>query len=274
MNESPNQIETNAPSYGAPVAQPVQAQEPAKLNFIQRLIGTIFSPGPTFEDINRKPTWLAPVIISMILVVVGTVFFNLTAKPDWDRIFRTQIKKQTERSGQSLTPEQINQRVEFSKKLVPFFPAIAAISVPIVYIVVAAIMALGMMLIQAGATFKKILSVVAWSWTGTSLVQSIVGIVALMVQDQETINNIDPTQGVNIVPSNLGAFLPDGTSGAMMAFANSIDIFSIWYLILLSIGLAAIAGSRKITAKKTGTIVFGFWVLFVLVKVGWRAVFG
>ena len=274
MNESPDQIETNAPEYGAPVTQPMQPAEPAKLNFMQRLIGIIFSPGATFEDINRKPTWLMSVIISMLLVVCGTLIFNMTAKPDWDRIFRTQIKKQSEKSGQSMTPDQVEQRIEFSKRLVPFFPAIAAVFMPIIYILVAGIMALGMMLIQGQTTFKKILSVVSWSWTGTTLVQSVVGIVAVLVQDQETLNNIDPTQGVSIVPSHLGAFLPDGTSGAVMAAASSIDVFSIWYLIILSIGLAAIAGSRKITAKKTGMMVFGFWFVFVLVKVAWRALVG
>ncbi|HKP13434.1 MAG TPA: Yip1 family protein, partial [Blastocatellia bacterium] len=226
MSETKHEVETDTPAYAAAQAQQAPPEEPAKLNFIQRLVGVIFSPGPTFEDINRKPTWLAAVIIAMLLVIASTAFFNWYAKPDWDRIFRTQIRKQLEKSNQSMTPEQIEQRVEFSKKIVPFFPVIAAVSIPIVYVVVAGVLALGMMLIQAQTTFKKILSVVSWSYTGTTLVQAIVGNVALMVQDQETLNNLDPTQGVNIVPSNLGAFLPDGTSGPMMALATSIDVFS------------------------------------------------
>jgi len=274
MSETEHQVGSDTPAYAAAQVQQAQPEEPAKLNFLQRLIGTIFSPGATFEDINRKPTWIAAVIISMLLIVIGSAVFSWRAKPDWDRIFRQQIKRQLEKTNQSLTPEQIEQRVEFSKKLVPYFPAIAAVSIPIVYVVIAAILALGMMLIQAQTTFKKLLSVVSWSYAGTTLVQAIVGNVAMLVQDQETLNNIDPTQGVNLVPSNLGAFLPEGTSGAVMAFANSIDVFSIWYLIILSIGLAAIAGSRKITAKKTGMMVVGFWLVFVLIKVGWRAVFG
>lgn len=275
MSEIKHQTEADAPSYGAPQTAPPQMQEPAKLNFLQRLIGVILSPGPTFEDVNRKPTWLVAVIITMLLVVVGSFLFNLQAKPDWDRIFRTQIRRQMEKTNQSMTQEQIDQRVSFSVKLVPYFPAIAAVSIPIVYIVIAAVLALGMMLIQAQTTFKKILSVVSWSYAGTSLVQSIVGNIVILVQDRETLNSIDPTQGVNIVPSNLGFFLPDGTSGAMMALASSIDVFSIWYLIVLSIGLAAIAGSRKkIKASTTGAMVAGLWVVFVLIKVGWRAMFG
>jgi len=38
-------------------------------------------------------------------------------------------------------------------------------------------------------------------------------------------------------------------------------------MILFSIGFAAIAGSRKITTGRTATIVFGFWVVYVLIKV-------
>jgi hypothetical protein len=45
-------------------------------------------------------------------------------------------------------------------------------------------------------------------------------------------------------------------------------------MILLCIGFAAIAGSRKITTGKAATVVFGFWAVFVLIKVGWAAAFG
>lgn len=275
MSEPQNQLDTGAPAYAAPTAsQPVQATEPARLNAVQRLTGTLFSPGETFKDVNRKPTIIVPIILGIVLAIAGGLFFNWKVKPDWDRIFRTQIQKRADRSGQSLTPEQIEQQVSFSKKLVPIFPVIGAIFTPIAYLVIAGVFALGMMLIQAKTTFKKILSVVSWSYTATALVQALVFIAVVLVQDQETLNSIDPTQGVNIVPSNAGVLLPAGSSGAMQALASSLDIFSIWYLVLLAIGLAAIAGSKKITPKKTGGMVFGIWVVFVLIKVGWRAMFG
>lgn len=275
MSETQNQIDADAPAYAAPPApQPVQPEEPARLNAMQRLWGTLFSPGETFQDVNRKPTIIVPIILGIVLALAGGAFFNWKVKPDWDRLFRAQIQKRADRGGQSLTPEQMEQQVEFSKKLVPLFPIIGAVFTPIIYLVIAGIFALGMMLIQAKTTFKKILSVVSWSYTATALVQSLVFIAVVLVQDQETLNSIDPTQGVNIVPSNAGAFLPSGTSGAVMAAASSLDLFSIWYLIILSIGLAAIAGAKKITPKKTAGVVFGLWIVWVLVKVGWRAISG
>jgi hypothetical protein len=274
MSEVENKIETEAPPYAIPQSPPVEPQEPARLNALQRLTGTIFSPGETFRDVNRKPTIILPLILAMIVAVAGGAFFSWKVKPDWDHIFRAQIQRQLDKSNQSLTPEQIEQRVTFSKKLVPVFPIIGAVGTVIACLIVSGIFALGMMLIQAKTTFKKILSVVSWSWLGTALVQTVVLIVAIMVQDQETLNSIDPTQGLTIVPSNLGAFLPEGTTGAIKSIGLSLDVFSIWFLVLLCVGFAAIAGARKFTPKKTAGIVFGFWIVWVLLKAGGAAVFG
>jgi len=96
----------------------------------------------------------------------------------------------------------------------------------------------------------------------------------LMVRDEEGLRSIDPTQSAGIVPSNLAAFLPSDASAVIKSVAGSLDIFTIWILILLSIGFASIAGSRKIKAGNTATVVFGFWAVYVLLKIGWAAAFG
>src|SRR6185295_568507 len=160
------------------------------------------------------------------------------------------------------------------KTFAKFTPIIAVVGTPIFYLVLAGIFALGMMFIQAKTTFKKILSVVAWSGAVTALIATIVTIIALLLQDKESLAGIDPTKSSGIVPTNVGAFLPSDSSPIIMAIASSLDIFSIWYLILLSIGLAAIAGARKITTSKTGGLVFGLWAVFVLIKVVWASLFG
>jgi hypothetical protein len=275
MSQPENETPEIAPAYAAPQRQDqTPVEEPARLGPMARLTGTLLSPGETFADINRKPTWIAPVIIAMLTVVVSTLFFQWRVNPDWDSIMRNQIRKRMERSNQSLTEEQMQQQVTFAKSIAKFSPIIAAVFTPIVYAIVAGIFALGMMLIQGKTTYKKILSVVAWSWAATGVVATIVTIASLMVRDQESLRSIDPTQSSGIVPSNVAAFLPSDTAAVIKSLAGSIDIFSIWLVILMSIGFAAIAGSRKITARKTGTLVVGAWVLLILIKVGWVAAFG
>jgi hypothetical protein len=275
MSEMQNPMQSDAPVYGAPRVQDQPTpEEPAKLGPLQRLVGIMFSPGETFADVNRKPTVIAPILIAVATVVASTIFFSWWVNPDWDRILRPQVKQRIEKGGQTATEDQIRQGVEFGKMFAKFTPAIVAVFVPIFYVVLAGIFALGMMFIQAKTTFKKILSVVAWGGAVTALIGTIVGTIALLLQDKESLASIDPTKSSGIAPTNVGAFLPSGTSPIITALANSLDIFSIWYMILLAIGLAAIAGSRKITPGKTGGMVFGLWAIFVLIKMGFAAMFG
>ncbi|HXI92951.1 MAG TPA: YIP1 family protein [Blastocatellia bacterium] len=263
------------PTYGAPHQQDQpRIEEPARLGPVARLTGTLLSPGETFADVNRKPTWIAPMIIAIATVLASTFFFQWRVHPDWDSIMRNQIKKRMERSNQSLTEEQMQQQVAFSKSIAKFFPIIGAIVTPIIYVILAGIFALGLMFIQAKTTFKKILSVVAWSSAAVGIIATVVTIASLMVRDEEGLRSIDPTQSAGIVPSNLAVFLPSTASAVLKAVAASLDIFTIWILILLSIGFASIAGSRKIKTGNTATVVFGFWAVYVLLKIGWAAAFG
>ena len=275
MSQPENPTPDTTPMYGGPPQHEQAAvEEPARLGPFARLTGALLSPGETFADVNRKPTWIAPMIIAIATVLASTFFFQWRVHPDWDSIMRSQIKKRMERSNQSLTDEQMQQQVNFAKGIAKFSPIIAAVFTPIIYVICALIFTLGLMFIQAKTTFKKILSVVAWSFAATGIVATVVTMASLMVRDEEGLRSIDPTQPAGIVPSNLAAFLPSETSAVIKSLAGSLDIFTIWILILLSIGFAAIAGSRKITSGKAATVVFGFWAVFVLIKVGWAAAFG
>jgi hypothetical protein len=126
----------------------------------------------------------------------------------------------------------------------------------------------------AKTTFKKILSVVAWTSASVLVVYTIVGATVLMVKDEEGLRSIDPTQSSGYVPSNIAAFLPSDSSAVLKSLAGSIDFFTIWQVILLCIGLAVIANSRKITSSKTATVVVGFWIVWILLKVAGTAMFG
>lgn len=273
MSEPEDHIYEPAPSHADPQPEPRDAEEPARMGPLSRLTGTLFSPGETFTDVNRKPTIIAPMIIAILTVIAGSFFFTWRAHPDWDRIIRTQVRKQAEKTGQTIPEDQMQQRVEFGKTIAKFFPIIGAVFTPVVFVIVAGVFALGLMFIQAKTTFKKILSVVSWSWAATGVVQTIVTMASLMVKSEEDLRDLDPSQPGAIVPTSLASVMSGG-SAAMKSLAGSLEIFSIWYLILLVIGFAAIAGSRKITSGKTATVVFGIWIIYVLCKAGLAGVFG
>jgi hypothetical protein len=287
MSEMENPIQSDVPAYGRPKveAQQTNQEEPARLGPIQRLTGVLFSPGETFQDINRKPTWLFPFLLTIIVTLAFSVFFEWRAKPDWDRFFNTMVEKRAGKPLKDLPPEQqdqIHKQIEWQKKFAktdlssPLTIAIAVGKFFIFYVfaflIPTGVFALGMMFIQAQTTFKKILSVVAWSWCATGLVGIVVAIAALMVRDEEGLRDINLADPAGMVPTNLAAFLPSDTSRILSTIAASIDIFTIWYLILLSIGFAVIAGAKKFKTSKTATLVFGVYALWVLVKMGFAAI--
>ena len=72
----------------------------------------------------------------------------------------------------------------------------------------------------------------------------------------------------NPVPANVGFFLnPREVSKPLYSLASSADIFTIWLLILMAVGLAEGTG-RKVKPLSIFLVYAGFWVIWILVKVG------
>jgi len=285
MSAPENQTNEPAPSYAAPQShEAAPPEEPARLGPFSRLTGTLLSPGETFTDVNRKPTWLAPFLIAVIATLGFSLFFEWRAKPDWDSFFQTMAEKRLGKSLKELPPEQqdqVKKQLDIQKKIAttdlrsPLSLLIAVVRTVVFYsfgfLIPAGIFALGLLLMQAKTTFKKILSVVAWSWCATGLVYMIVGVAALMTRDSESLKDINLADPAGIVPTNLAVVLPSGTSAMLSSLAASFDVFTIWYLILLVIGFSAISDSRKFKPSKSGTLVFGVWAIWILAKAGFAA---
>ena len=76
----------------------------------------------------------------------------------------------------------------------------------------------------------------------------------------------------NFAPTNLGAFLnPTDTNAALYSLATSLDVITIWTLVLLGMGTAIVAGVKRTSGY---IAVFGWWALFVLIGVGIAAITG
>jgi hypothetical protein len=267
MSEIENQTPESAPSNGAPQPhEQVPVEEQARLGPLSRLTGTLLSPGETFADVNRKPTWIAPILIAIITAVVLSLFYDWRVKPDYLEITRQQMKERV-RGGEMPPEETIQKAADISSKINWVY---AIVFPPIGVLFIAGVFALCMLLIQAQTTFKKILSVVAWSFSGVGVVSTIVIAASVAIRETESLKNVPWYYASRYSATNLAAILsPD--SAVLKAIEGSLDVFSIWRIILLSIGLAAIAGSKKITTRKTGTLVVVLWLVTVLIGVAFAA---
>jgi hypothetical protein len=87
----------------------------ATLSPFARVVGVFFSPGKTFEDIARKPSWLLPVVLSTILGLLVSVAIN--QRINWREFMNQQIEK-SPRAAQ-LSAEQKQQQIEAGAKFAP-----------------------------------------------------------------------------------------------------------------------------------------------------------
>ena len=73
----------------------------------------------------------------------------------------------------------------------------------------------------------------------------------------------------NPVASNLGA-LVDPSSTFLYSVASSIDIFTIWTLVLTAIGYSCLTRVKRSTCY---AVIFGWWIVNTLVWAGFGAAF-
>ena len=100
----------------------------------------------------------------------------------------------------------------------------------------------------------------------TSLVSAPIFVLIVLLKPKGTIDIENP------IATNLAAFFPDGTSKVLLTLGKQIDVFTIWILLLLAIGFAAV-NPRKLKFGGAFGIAFGVWAAYVLVRVGVAFVF-
>jgi len=242
----------------ATVPTPI-AEPEAKISPLGRIVGVLFSPKVTFEDIARKPSWLLPVLLSTILGIVATVVLN--ERMDW----RDYIAQQMEKSPRAanLSAEQKQKQVEISAKVTVYIVyAIGVISSIGFALVVGAVMMLAYnLLVGAGAGFAQSFAIAAHTLM-VGIVSTPILLLVLFLKPKGT---IDPE---NPVATNLAVILPDDSAKWLTVLCKSFDLFTIWTLVLLAIGFATV-NPRKLKGGKSYVVAFSVWSVMVAVKVLW-----
>ncbi len=243
-------------SMPAPEAQ-------AAISPVGRIIGVLFSPKATFEDIVRKPSWVAPVVLLTLLSVC--VSFAINQRINWREFMSQQIEKSP--AAANMSSEQKEQRIEGGAKFSPPFTYAVGLVGPILATLCVGLVMWGGYNLLGGANtnFGTSFGITSHAFL-TGLVSSPLFILILYLKPVGSVDLDNP------VAANLGAFLPEDSAKWLVALCKSIDVFSFWTLLLLAIGFAA-TNPRKLKGGKAFSIAFGIWAAFVVIRVGWAFIF-
>jgi hypothetical protein len=224
----------------------------------QRIISAFTAPAKLAADIQRgNKSWWFPFIISLIM---SFAFFGVVnSKVGMQQVVdnQTHLSPKTEERLAGLTPEQRETNNKISVAVTegifvagPFLGLLA-------FLIFALIMWGTVNFVFGGkSTFGKLFTLYNYAWL-PQMIKVILGIIVLysgMAPESFNIRNFAPT--------NLAAFLdPVETNKMLYALATSIDVTMIWTLVILSIGVATIAGIKRSSAY---IAVFGWWFVGAL----------
>ena len=248
-----------APQVASPA--PI-APEPGG-GFFQNLIDVFFSPREAFTRIVRNPSFLLPLVGYVVLVLGFTGIWM--SRMDAREFMKTQI----EESGRAdkIPAEQREAIIEQQAKWMPIFAwVMGPVGIAVTLLVIAgALMFIYRFFYSSEVTFRQAFAIVTWIFFAVGLVSTPLILLVLQLKGDW---NINPQEAIQ---ANLGLLLDKSVAAKpLWALLSSIDLFSLWMVFLLAVGFGVAS------KKTTGSAIWGVaipWIVIVLCKVGWAAMF-
>ena len=234
---------------GATVTDSSNPTTPALPGLFSRAIGIITAPTPTYEHVVRKPKVAG--ILFLVSVIIGLAQ-GLPQLTERGRAAALELQvQQMERFGVKVTDQVYQQMEQRSRSSISAISTIVGtvVFMPFVVVIMTLLLWVVFNVILGGTTtFKHVMAVVAHAQ-----VIPAVGVLfaAPIMYARGVMSN-----GV----ANLGALLPmlDETS-FLAKFLGMVDLFTIWWVFVLSIGLATLY------KKKVGSIATGLFVFYGII---------
>lgn len=240
----------------------LQEEGTAPLSQAERVIDTFVAPSKTFSDIRRDASWWLPFIL--LSLVSYALAFGISQKVTWSGLVENTIRTTpaTAQKFSEMPPEALPKAKAFMEASfkIPFLLN------PVTNFILIALFALGLwptinFIFGGRARYWQVFSVITYAFLVGSL-KSIIALIALYVGNTGETFTMD-----NMAGTNPGYFID--TPGPLKSLLTSLDIFTIWMMVVMAIGLAIVARTKRSSGYAS---VFGWWGLFVLVKVAWAAV--
>jgi len=230
-------------------------QEKKGMNVFDKIIGIFVSPQETFQEINKKPNWLVPFIIIVIVTLISQYLLL-------DITLNDQIEAMKARGMTGEQMQMAQDRMQGPMKYIGFI--VAPIFILLAWLILSGILLFTGNTVMGGkAKFVNVLAVVSWS--------SVIGIVQAALRTYLIIS-----KGTSFgVTTSLAILLPTPQIGEsktiLYRLLSRFDIFTIWTLILWIIGLSVV---YNFSTKKSATMVLTLWTIYILFVVGVGSLLG
>lgn len=236
------------------------------LTEIQRISGVFTEPSRVFADIARNGRWW---IVAVVLILLNVVAISaMVQRVGYDLMIEKAIEQS--RQVQEMSAEQRAQVYESQRKFMPIamrvFPPVAILGGMLV--VAAALLFSYRFLLDADVKYKEVLNVTAYAYLPPAIAANVMFFALLYLKPPDEFD-MESAGGLSV-----GSFLSRDTAAWLRSLANSLDLFTIWTIVLIATGFTALCGARKMPIGRSVWGVLAPWLVYVLGKMGFAALTG
>ena len=225
------------------------------LSLFARFWGILTAPRETFADVAARPQWFGMMALVLVVSAVCTgVFFSTeVGQTAW----LDQLVEQARKSGQEMPEAQWAAMQKMASYMGLIYAASTLLIGPIMWLIISGLLFVVFNVAMGGtATFRQLFAVFVHSMAVT-LVQTL--FVTPLNYARESATSA----------TNLAVFLPMLDERSFLAkFLGTIDLFIVWWVVVLAIGLAVLF------KRKTGPIAAGLFIVYGVIAVIVAAFFG
>jgi hypothetical protein len=248
MENREQAIPHNGPEGSShPESAQVSTGEPG---FLEKLTMVFSNPTKLFESLNRKSSWLAPLILIFVVSFLGSVL----VQPYVMQSVRDDVMAYLNNTPN--IPEQAIQQAEegFDKAesrgfgdIVQSFFVGALMRVLFFFIVVTVIFLVGVLAFGGTAKYARVMSLYSWALPVWTL--GLIIVFPLMI-----------AKGSHSVSLSLALLIPPNPTNPLFFLLHNLSLFNIWAVILLGIGFSVMYG---VTRTKGIIAVAAIWVVWI-----------
>lgn len=239
------------------IASPTGGEE--NQSDVWRLQGIFFEPTKTFESINVRPSFWLPLLLTVVIAIL--LWQALPYFVELEDLLMAQAKLNPQTA--QLSEDQLEQQLKYTVPIIQWVGPVVA--PPAMLFLFAALILLMVHLTGSETTYKKLLGVTSHCLFLQTLIGSVLMLLVYsLASDPKAIDMQNP------VYTNLGPLLDAQQSPLLYKLASSVDMV-VWYVIYL-LGLGTAAVSKRMSVGKGVMLVGVLYIIYVLISVGWAAV--
>ena len=238
-------METRSGTDRGATYDPASAAPPEKASVVEDFIDIFYAPSTVFARREKSGFGLQLLIISIL-----TALFVFASRAVFSQIFDAEFARGTAKamaSNPQLTQEMMDKAKPIQEKVGSI---VLYVITPIIIFFTALIVWLTTKILSIKVTYAQAAMIVTLAWI-PRLVGGLLGALQVLLMDT---TNVTSPYALGFSPAR---FMNSETTNAkLLGLMGSLDVFALWYAVLIGIGIAVVAKVPRSRGYVAAAIVF------------------